>query len=202
MVYPDNNVSHPNWSTPVTRRSIGLTGKLKSGKTEAALTLCKRGFTRVRFAGPLKSMMRCLQLTDAEIEGALKERPCDLLCGKTPRHAMQTIGTDWGRLMIGEDLWVNAWKRLVLNHNEEQPIVCDDVRFDNEVAAVRELGGIIVQIERPMAERIYVSNHASEQLECVPDLTVHNDGSLEEYRAKITLLADERIHETIQTDAA
>src|SRR5262245_6513313 len=101
------------------RRIIGLTGKLKSGKTEAALHLCKKGFTRVRFAGPLKNMMTCLQLTDAEIEGMLKEQPCDLLCGKTPRYAMQTIGTEWGRALIGEDLWVNAWKRLVLKHDQD-----------------------------------------------------------------------------------
>ncbi len=184
------------------RRIIGFTGKLKSGKTEAAKILVGHGFTRVRFAGPLKSMMACLQLTDAEIEGALKETPCDLLCGKTPRFAMQTIGTEWGRNTIGADLWVNAWKRLVEKHEDHQHVVTDDARFENELAAVRSLGGIIVQIVRPAADRIYVSNHESEQLECTPDLTINNDGTLEDFRRKIEALADERVLESLQQDAA
>jgi hypothetical protein len=49
---------------------------------------------QVKFAGPLKSMCMALGLTEAHIEGHLKEVPCELLCGQTPRHAMQTLGTE------------------------------------------------------------------------------------------------------------
>src|SRR3974390_129308 len=134
------------------RRIIGLTGKLKSGKSEAAKILCARGFTRVRFAGTLKAMMYCLGLNEDQIEGNLKETPCDLLCGKTPRYAMQTIGTEWGRDTIGRSLWVNAWKHAVSKQRDFIPVVADDVRFDNEVEAVRSLGGIVVRIQRDLAD--------------------------------------------------
>jgi hypothetical protein len=63
-----------------------------------------RGFARVRFAGPLKAMMAALGCTNAEIDGDRKEVPCDLLGGKSPRWAMQTLGTEWGRKLIGDDL--------------------------------------------------------------------------------------------------
>ena len=42
-------------------------------------------------------MLYQLGLGEAHIEGALKEVPCELLGGKTPRYAMQTLGTEWGR---------------------------------------------------------------------------------------------------------
>jgi hypothetical protein len=59
---------------------IAFTGLAGSGKSTAAKHLCTRhGFERVRFAGPLKDMMRALGLTEREIEGDRKESPCALL---------------------------------------------------------------------------------------------------------------------------
>jgi hypothetical protein len=43
---------------------------------------------------------------------------------------------------------VNAWKRRVLN--QPHPVVADDVRFSNEVDVVRQLGGIVVRVDRPV----------------------------------------------------
>jgi hypothetical protein len=60
--------------------TVALTGLAGSGKSTAALHLVNRhGFERVRFAGPLKAMVRALGLTDREIDGDLKEVPCGLL---------------------------------------------------------------------------------------------------------------------------
>ena len=42
------------------------------------------------------------------IDGDLKEAPTPLFEGRTPRHAMQTLGTEWGRDRIGRDLRANA----------------------------------------------------------------------------------------------
>ena len=96
---------------------IALTGLAGSGKTTAADYLVKaHGFACISFAGPIKSMLRTLGLTALEdieevFEGEGKEKPNRLLCGKSPRFAMQTLGTEWGRDLIGPDLWVNAWNR-------------------------------------------------------------------------------------------
>src|ERR1035437_9507797 len=116
---------------------VGLCGFIGSGKTTAANHLVEHhGFTRIRFAGPLKAMLAALGLTEEEIDGSLKNDPCDLLCGKTPRYAMQQLGTEWGRELIGPDLWIRAWSSSVEDCGMHSRIIADDVRFPNESAAI------------------------------------------------------------------
>ena len=129
-------------------RLVAFTGPAGAGKSTAAQHLVdKHGFVRVRFAGPLKDMMRAIGLGEAEIEGALKERPSVLLGGKTPRHAMQTLGTEWGRECIGPDFWTGLWGRIARDvMNEGGRVVVDDCRFENEAEVVRSFGGVIVRL--------------------------------------------------------
>jgi hypothetical protein len=150
---------------------VGLCGAIGSGKTTAAKHLVDaRGFERVRFAGPLKNMMKALGLTYDEIDGHLKEEPCELLGGKTPRHAMQSIGTEWGRELIDPDLWVRAWKRNAQLATSFH-IVADDVRFPNEVDMIRSMGGKIIKVERP---GVGLDGHISENNHLVPDHVIVN----------------------------
>lgn len=129
---------------------VGLTGRKGSGKDTAAKALLEQGYQNVKFAGALKDMLRCLlgyQGVDAEliermVEGDLKEEPTAYLQGKSPRHAMQTLGTEWGRDLIGEDLWVHA----AMNRASLANTVITDVRFPNECEAVKNNGGIVVRV--------------------------------------------------------
>lgn len=163
---------------------IALTGLSKAGKSAVASFLEEDGFVRIRFAGPLKGMLRGLGLTDRHIEGDLKEVPCGLLCGKTPRQAMQGLGTGWGRDMIGEDLWTNVWIESALASIDQgaRGIVAEDCRFPNEVAAVQRLGGQTWHVERP---GLIAETHISENalVGFSPYLTIQNDGTLEQLRA-------------------
>lgn len=165
-----------NWNTP---RLVGITGKAGSGKSTAADFLVQNGWMRIKMAGPLKDMLRVLGLTDRHIEGDLKEVPCDLLGGQTPRHAMITLGTEWGRQMIANDLWVNAARaRIEAVLREGRNVVVDDVRFENEAEVIRKLGGKVLEIRRGSG---VVINHESEQ-GVAPDMTCYNEGSLAELR--------------------
>ena len=84
---------------------IAITGQAGSGKTTIAKHLeLEYNYVRVRFAEVLKDMLLALGLTEEEINGDLKEKPCSLLLGKTPRHAMQTLGIEWGRNLIHPDI--------------------------------------------------------------------------------------------------
>jgi hypothetical protein len=144
------------------RTIIAFTGLAGAGKSTAAMHLVKSlGFERVRFAGPLKDMMRALGLSEREIDGDLKEKPCDLLGGKTPRYAMQTIGTEWGRDLIDSDLWIRAWQNSISRVPTGVNVVVDDCRFPNEAKAVGSAGGILVRVDRP---HVWSSsaNHSSE----------------------------------------
>lgn len=163
-------------------RLIALTGYAGSGKSTVARHLVNsHGFTLVKFAGPLKQMMRCLGLGDREIEGDLKEQPHPVLCGRSPRWAMQTLGTEWGRDLIGSNLWVNvAMEGAQLVLDQGGSVVIDDCRFENEAAAVRALRGEIIQIVRPGVEP--VNSHASEEQHPGPSHIVFNDDTVEVLR--------------------
>lgn len=165
---------------------IGLTGLLGSGKSEVANHLVQNhGFLRIKFAGPLKDMMRALGLSEHEIEGDLKEKPCDLLCGKSPRYAMQTIGTEWGRDIIDPNLWVSAWRAAVERTPANACIVADDVRFPNEAETMRSMTphAAIVRVHRESAKR--PASHSSETYAFPVDFVLSNDSSLEALYSKV-----------------
>jgi cytidylate kinase len=152
-------------------RLIGLTGPAGCGKSTIARALVQhendlcywKDATRHRFAGPLKAMLRTLGLTEAQVDGDEKETPCELLGGKTARAAMQLLGTEWGRNMIGPNLWVRATMlRVDVDLAESKLVVIDDVRFDNEVDAIHERGGIVVSLIRDVLVNASTSAHASE----------------------------------------
>lgn len=161
------------------RRIVAFTGLAGSGKSTAALHLVEQGWTRVRFAGPLKAMMAALGLTQDEIEGSRKEVPCDLLAGKTPRYAMQTIGTEWGRDIIAPDLWIRAWRAALPAAGS---VVVDDCRFKNEAEAVTAAGGFLIRVSREGAGA-GAAGHSSEALcASLPAITeIQNNGTVPEF---------------------
>jgi hypothetical protein len=135
-------------------RLIALIGAKQSGKTTVSnLLVTQYGFRRVRFADALKQMLRTLGLSEAQIEGDQKEVPSCLLGGKTPRWAMQSLGTEWGRNLISQDIWVNACRQHVADLlGKGHKVVIDDCRFPNEVAMIHELTGELWRIRRSEVE--------------------------------------------------
>lgn len=129
---------------------LGLIGKKGSGKDTAAAALEALGFQNVKFAGALKAMLRTLLayqgveagIVDRMIDGDLKEVPTPYLNGKSPRFAMQTLGTEWGRELIGYDFWLNVAMQKASTGNT----VITDVRFPNEVEAVKLAGGTVIRV--------------------------------------------------------
>ncbi len=181
---------------------IGVTGKAGSGKSTLARRLVDRyAAIRIPFAKPLKSML--LDLLEAQglglavatrmVDGDLKEVPSEVFGGRTPRHAMQTLGTEWGRA-LSPTFWVDAWRRSVDRAALEASadmrrlvVVADDVRFPEEVAAIRALGGIVIRVDRPGAGlAASAGNHASETTDIgVSDVVIINDGSLDWLYAQV-----------------
>ena len=158
---------------------IGLTGLAGSGKSEVAHALREVAqFQRVAFADPLKSMLAAVGFTDAQLYGDQKAEPIPEF-GKTPREFMQTLGTEWGRNLIDQDIWLKLWRKKVEALGPSAEIVADDVRFANEADAIRALGGQVWRIHRP---GLVAMGHASETQPINVDLVIENTAGLHELR--------------------
>lgn len=141
---------------------IGLSGKKGSGKTTVAVQLCHNyGFARLSLAQPMKDMLETLleyqgmfedDIINAIWDPVCKEQPLEQLSGVSPRVALQTLGTEWGR-NLHEDFWV----RILMEKAKQYPkVVVDDVRFPNEQAYMNW----VVKINRPGL--VSTDTHSSE----------------------------------------
>jgi hypothetical protein len=173
------------------RTIIGFSGRKQSGKSSASAHLTHNGFIQLSFADTLKDMLRVLlhQLgfSSYSIETLLtKDKEVVIKClGKSPRQLMQSLGTDWGRDRVIDDLWLQATRHKI-GEMRPLPLVFDDVRFDNEARLIRELGGLIINIDRNNGHD-YFDNHPSELpiiLE-VGDINIFNDGTLADFLGRV-----------------
>jgi len=181
-VYPCLARGAPGDTRPLTNMPpvIAVTGPAGSGKSTVSDYLATRyGYTKTKFAEPLKSMMRALGLTDAQIEGDFKETPAPQLGMKTPRYAMQTLGTEWGRKCMGEDFWLDLW---AINASMFNRVIVDDCRFPNEAAAVRRMGGRVIRLD---GRGGIAGSHVSEAGCGIADEVICNDGSVADLHTRV-----------------
>lgn len=181
-------------------RLIGLAGLAGSGKSTVAGFLVRQGYTRISFAGPLKAMMRAA-LREAGVDagtihrmvaGDLKEAPSPVLMGCSPREAMQTLGTEWGRECIGGDFWTRcALQKAEAILAAGGRVVIDDVRFLNEAAAIcgpeaAHAAGLR-EVWRVEGRGGIPGGHVSEteMAKIQPDLVLENTGSLDALEARV-----------------
>lgn len=130
---------------------IGICGTAGAGKNTVADHLCGRhGFTQMAFADPLYAAVSAMTglpvhlLKDREV----KERTIDWI-GKSPRQLLQSLGTEWGRQMVADDIWVR--RAMIHAKWRMTDVAITDVRFDNEAAAIREAGGTVWRVSRASA---------------------------------------------------
>jgi hypothetical protein len=147
---------------------IGLVGRKGVGKDTAALYLERvHGFKRLAFADSLKTVCTALYNVDPSVfhDPALKEEPIDGW-GVTPRHIMQTVGTDMVRAHLGDDFWI---RRVASELPQEGHVVISDVRFKHEADFIRSRGGLLVRIvsqsQQPGPVDLHVSETESDSVE-------------------------------------
>jgi len=159
-------------------RIIGITGTARSGKDTFASFLVKHQYPAivVSLAMPMKHMLaEGLGFSWEQLYGDQKETIVPQF-GKSARQMMQTLGTEWGRELVHEDMWLNALEMLYPDTN----LIIADVRFQNEADWVRK-NGILIHILRKHTP-IKDSGHASEQGVDVgnKDFMWPNNGTIEE----------------------
>ena len=162
---------------------IGIAGPAQSGKSTMAgefrriIEFRGQKYAEKPFAGPLKRMLASIGVDTSDLS---KNAPVAFLDGQiTPRIMMQTLGTEWGRALL-PDLWLRVWQHEL---DDSAHCVCvPDIRFNNEAELIRELGGVIIHVQRkPTAAMLAVPAHASEAgITCVNgDIIFRNDRGIE-----------------------
>ena len=169
---------------------IGLCGELGSGKSEAARILNEdHGFIRVKMTDPLNQMLKALGIAACDLDGPGREKPHPLLCGKSVRHAQQTLGTEWGRELINPYFWTFHWSRTVCDVRDlGGNVVCENIRFPSEVETLTAVGGELWEVRRPGLDgpqHAHVSEHHRE-FRAVAARIIHNNGTLESLRENVS----------------
>lgn len=191
---------------------IGICGQSGSGKDRVADHLCANyEFVKVSFADPLKRICQdVFEFSDEQLWGPSEKRnepdkrylrttpggEYVINPGQgylTPRYALQTLGTEWGRNCYS-NVWVDyairVYKRLqeggwaydqkrglysvsYLMDRKQNPdammwpktnVVTSDVRFKNEIDNLKKAGGRVFKIIRPGYEgKVGIEGHASEE---------------------------------------
>lgn len=171
---------------------IAFGGPMHSGKSLASKHLItEHGFVNHPIAIGVKDMIRVLGPTNEHLYGSLKEQPTDFLCGKTPRYAMQTLASEWGRSLISPTIWVEYWARTV---PDVDAVVIDDLRTVEGSKWMQARGAVLVGIERPGIEdgseaRQHETETQFSQIKY--DHRIVNDGSIEDFKAKLDALVME-----------
>lgn len=165
---------------------IGLTGPAGAGKNTVAELLFRHGYANFGFADPIyRAVSAILGVSqDALRDRATKEQPIGWL-DKSPRELLQTLGTDWGRAMVRDDIWIQIAMRQVEKTLAYQRgvggVILTDVRFANEAEAIRAAGGVIWKVTRDATcLAAAASKHSSEAglPEDLVDAVIENHGTV------------------------
>ena len=162
---------------------IGIAGRKGAGKDTAARKLVSHyGFTVVKFATPLKQMTEAylrscgvgLETIDRLVNGDLKEVPNAHFQGLTSRYFQQKLGTEFGRELIGDRIWIDAFKAACYGHPR---IVNTDLRFPNELDCISlEMNGTTLKVADPnfvKPEHDHPSEAFIDDMHC--DIVMWND---------------------------
>lgn len=178
------------------RRLIGICGKARHGKSTAADYLREfYGYRELSFAEPMKriivdGLLRCpppidvlltlptiLSGPEADVRDYWNHR---VRVERTPftRWLLQFVGTEIGRRGFSQDVWVEVWERQL---DLSVPTVAPDMRFSNEAAAIKKLGGEIWRVVRMDAEERNVPGveHGADHVSETEALTIKHDVLIE-----------------------
>lgn len=180
---------------------IGITGEIGCGKSTAVNYLkSKYGFTEYMFAKPLKDIAVTLGFEEHQVYGTQEQKlEVNNFWGISGREFLQKFGSEVCRDYVPKILpnmkfndctmWVRLFEKYYSESKSER-VAVSDVRFEDESKKIKELGGIIIRINRPKKQVSQNTEHLVHKSELqadkiVPDITIENDGSLKNLYNKL-----------------
>lgn len=179
---------------------ISFSGYATAGKDAAADSLVQLlGFVKTYMSKPLEQALLTLdpwvpsEHSSIDHSDWMRYSELHALVGydeskKNPevRRLLQSLGTEIGRNMFGEDTWLDLAFKEIAELREDGLSVClTGVRYFNELTRVREADGISVWVDRPGVEAVntHSSEHTLSAADC--DFVVVNGGDLGELAQKM-----------------
>lgn len=183
---------------------LAVLGRKRSGKDTFSDYITKKyGFIKYGFADPLKKGIQAFfNLSDEQLYDEKLKETIDSRWNVTPRNLFQVIGTEIFQHSIKSFLpelkgeprkhWVLLFKEWYLELKMKDPnllVVISDARFLHELTEIKELGGIIIKIIRPLSEKnsdLHQSeNEIDEISEDLINYKIINDSILIDFYQKI-----------------
>lgn len=187
---------------------IGVNGYARAGKdTVGAILTEHHGYERRAFADKLREFALAANPIIPVGSGPMWQRLADLvgmggweLAKEIPevRRYLQALGTEGGRKVLGEDVWVDAAMRdlrepesIHVWQSEEKVAevggcyVFTDCRFPNEAQAVKDLGGEVWRVHRPGV--MAANGHHSETAldDWTFDAHLFNESTIDDLRGQV-----------------
>ncbi|MDQ3273756.1 MAG: deoxynucleotide monophosphate kinase [Actinomycetota bacterium] len=167
---------------------IGIAGKARTGKnTMANFIEAQYGGYQYSMAAPIRRMLKAGLNVDMDDPWWAERKEKNIpAIGKSPRQLMQTLGTEWGRQLIEPSIWITL--ALDVLRKRGPGMIVPDIRFENEAAWVRKMGGTVIHLSRKNAPGI--NPHVSENalLSAPSDIQFYNDAGLEEMQHAVSKL--------------
>lgn len=176
---------------------IALTGYAQSGKDTCADILCEEyGYVKVAWADRVREMalrlnpsIRTSWLGSTSLQQMVEDQGWDKAKeNQQVRKLLQNLGSSV-RDLIGPRAWVDALLPEIKKHIQAgRHCVVSDTRYENEAAAVLDLGGSVVLVHRDGVGP--VNDHESDAGLAFPMAvsTIFNDGPVEPLREKCRIL--------------
>lgn len=153
---------------------IGLSGRKRSGKDVTADSILKQ----LRYMDGIK--LPFASFLKDEVCRAMNIKPEYLEEHKENfRLILQGWGTDYRRMLCGNDYWIKKWLKAVRD-TRSNLIVVPDVRFENEAACIKEIGGEMWRVENKRIESGIHEHKSETEMDFYPYFTryIRNDGTL------------------------
>lgn len=175
-------------------RLVGLGGYKESGKDTFAEGLPRDEWVILGMSQPLlqatlilNPFLPDLGMTSREAYESMNQ-DYTRLKAESPefRRLLIALGTDVGRDILGENIWVEIAARSIRETWEKGlNAAITGIRFPNELQMIRDLGGELVWVKRPGLDAPAIS-HASETSVSGADFdrTILNDSTVEELHEK------------------
>lgn len=169
---------------------IGLNGVARAGKdTVAGILRDLYGYQIASFSDILnKSLIALNPWVIESSEGWLRYADTIDLLGyekakEIPevRRLLQAMGTEVGRNLLGENIWVEA----MFKNLPPGLVTITNVRFPNEYEAVKARGGVVWRVDRPGFKP--ANNHISDTaLDAYSfDARIYNDGTVHDLADRV-----------------